>query len=355
MTHTKNWLSNITPRFHITLFWVVCLCCCFNAHAQKNDTIILKNKDRLIGEIKEMDKGVLIIETDYSDSDFNVKWLDIKQLNSKQTFLITLRNGDRLNSMLQTDSINGGRVVLYDVTEKKYIYTSVHDIVYVKSIKQGFISRLDASLSIGVNLTQSNNFKQFTMRSTLGYTANYWSMQGSYNAIKTKQDNSNDISRTDASLGLRVFLKRDYFLNLSGELLQNDEQQLDLRVTTKLGFGKYFVHTNKLYFGGVIGVAWNNERYEPILNSDRNSAEAFSGIELNMFDIKDFSLLTNAVVYPSLTEKHRVRSDIKLDLKYDLPLEFFIKFGFTYNYDRRPPEGANKEDYVLQATFGWEL
>ena len=80
----------------------------------------------------------------------------------------------------------------------------------------------------------------------------------------------------------------------------------------------------------------------------------FGSLELNMFDIKDFSLLTNLTVYPGITEGGRFRSDFSLDLKYDLPLDFFIKLGGTYNYDNKPVEGASTNDYVIQATFGWE-
>lgn len=355
MTHTKNWLSKIFPHFHATLLaGVICICCTITAYAQ-NDTIILKNKDRLIGEIKEMDRGVLTIKTEYSDSDFKVKWPDVNQLSSPQVFLVILKDGSRINSTVQVDSINGGRVVLYNVDKKQYLYNIPNDVIFLKSTKKGFISKLDASLSAGVNLTQNKNLKQFSIRSSIGYTSNLWSLQGNYNTLKSSQDESEDISRTDAGLDLKLFFKKEYFANVSADILKNDEQQLDLRLTTKAGLGKYLVHTNRLYFSTVVGIALNNEKYYSQLNNDRNSTEVYGGIELNMFDIRDFSLLTTAVVYPSLTVEDRVRSDIKLDLTYNLPLDFFIKMGFTYNYDRRPPEGANKESYVFQATFGWEL
>jgi hypothetical protein len=32
--------------------------------------LIMNNNDVIVGEIKSMDKGVLVIDTDYSDSDF---------------------------------------------------------------------------------------------------------------------------------------------------------------------------------------------------------------------------------------------------------------------------------------------
>jgi hypothetical protein len=119
--------------------------------------------------------------------------------------------------------------------------------------------------------------------------------------------------------------------------------------------GRYFVHTNHLYFGGGAGIAWNNERFFESTEGTRNSVEAFGSLEANLFDLKDFSLLTNLTIYPSLTEKKRIRSDFKLDLKYDLPLDFFIKLGTTFNYDNKPIDDASQLDYVIQTTFGWEL
>ena len=59
-------------------------------------------------------------------------------------------------------------------------------------------------------------------------------------------------------------------------------------------------------------------------------------------------------LYPSITERGRVRLDFKIDLKYDLPQDFYIKFGYTHNFDNQPAEGASKHDYVLNATFGWD-
>lgn len=321
----------------------------------QNDTIILKNKDRLIGEIKEMNKGVLQLETDYSDEDFKVKWVDIAKLSSNQVFLINLTDGERINSKLATDTINGGRVVLNDINTGETIYTTVNEIVYVKSVKQGFFSRLDASVSFGLSYTKSSSLKQLNVRSNIGYTANYWRLSGSYNAVRSSQTDTEEVKRTDADVSFRYFLEHDNFLMVSSEFLSNDEQLLKLRVTTKGGFGHYFVHTNKMYFGGMGGIAWNNETFYDSPEGTRNSVEAFVGAELNMFDIEDFSLLTNATAYPSLTEKDRIRADFKIDLKYDLPLDFFIKFGLTYNFDSKPVEGAAKDDYVFQTTFGWEL
>ena len=92
-----------------------------------------------------------------------------------------------------------------------------------------------------------------------------------------------------------------WFLYVSAKLLQSDEQKLDLRSTTNAGAGNFIVNTNKVYFSTQGGIVWLNEKFmddTPI----RNSLELSLGIEVNLFDIEDFSLLTNAL---SLSEYYR--------------------------------------------------
>lgn len=320
--------------------------------AQSIDTLYLKNGDRLIGEIKEMNKGVLTIETDYSDSDFKVEYKEIDHLECGQAFLISLSDGRTLKATkLYTDP---EKESLHIVTETQKLLVNVNDIVYIRPVKKGFMSRLDASISVGFNYTKASELKQLTVRSTLGYTADYWSLSGAYNSVRSNQSNTDEIHRTDANVVFKYFFKKNKYLLYSAEYLANSEQEIDIRLTNKLGVGNYFVHNNRMYFALGAGAAWNKEDYFNNENN-RNSAELFGAAELNIFDFEDFSLLSSLYVYPSLSESKRIRTDFKIDLKYDLPLDIFIKLGLTYNYDSKPVENTSKDDYVLQTTLGWDL
>jgi len=318
----------------------------------QNDTLILKNNDRLIGEIKKMERGILTIETDYSDDDFTVKWINISSINSARNYLITLNNGERFTAKIKTTEATDNITL---ISEEEVFSVSIKEIVYIKPVKSTFKSRLDASLSVGLNFTKSNNLKQLTVRSSLGYTARFWQLSGTYNAVRSNQDNTDEIQRSDGNLQFMYFLKHDYFAVLTSEFLSNDEQKLKLRLTNRLGLGKFIIHTNRFNLAAGGGIGWTSEKFYEILDDARNSTEAFGAIQLNMFDIKNIDLLTSLILYPSLTESKRLRLDYKIDLKYDLPWDFFIKFGLTYNFDNQPIEGASKEDYVVQTTFGWEL
>ena len=52
------------------------------------DVVITTSGDRLVGEIKKVEKDVLIFSTDYSDSDFKIKWEKIASIESTRQFVI---------------------------------------------------------------------------------------------------------------------------------------------------------------------------------------------------------------------------------------------------------------------------
>ena len=63
--------------------FVLFLLCVSNIYAQ-TDTLIFKNGNMVIGEVKSMNRGVISIETDYSDSDFLIEWDKVAEIYSRQ-------------------------------------------------------------------------------------------------------------------------------------------------------------------------------------------------------------------------------------------------------------------------------
>ncbi len=334
---------------NILHFFLLILPCFSILHAQ-TDSLLLKNGNVIVGEAKEMNKGVLIMKTVYSDSDFKIEWNGIKEIYTESNYLITISDGSRYNGKLQSSDLGKVNIIEKDGT----VEVNFINVVYLKSVKTDFWSRAYASIDFGYSFTKANNLNQVSIRSSLGYLAEKWSADVSYNTIGSTQENADVIRRTDGGLTYKLVLPRGWYLFSQLSFLSNTEQKLDLRTNMKLGVGKYLIQTNKFYWGLQGGASLNDERFSTE-DSNRQSLEAFLGTELNLFDIGDFNLLTKANAYPSLTDSGRWRADIVLDLKYNLPLDFYTKLGLTYNYDNRAVEGGSEADYVFQFTFGWEL
>ena len=349
------------------LLIIFALTASFAAFSQ-TDSLILTNNDLIVGEIKSMDKGVMTIETDYSDSDFKVTWNKIKSISSNTNFLITLSDGRRFNGKLNSIDSANIRIDYYDPVKILRLKKSevsdeetdlieivpAYSVVYLNAVDKGFWSRLSANIDIGWSLTKANNLRQFNVRSGLGYLADRWKATSSLNSLRSNQDEVDPVKRTDGGITFNYFLPKDWFLLYNLTYLSNTEQLIKSRLGNQIGLGKYIIHTNKTYFGFQTGVNLNSESYFDETPS-RNSGEALIGTQLNLYDIGDLNLLTTLTVYPSFTESGRVRSDFSMDIKYEFLDDFYVKLGTTMNYDNRPIEGATKLDYIFQTTVGWSL
>ena len=338
-------------RLSIHWFYLLLLYLIPSILSAQNDSIVFNGNKHLIGDIQSMNRGVLEMETDFSDSDFQIEWDKVVFIRTENNFLISLKDGSQYTGTLEGPS---GAIVLQTFNFGA-ITVRREDIVYLKDYNQKFADRFSASIDVGLSITRANNLRQFNSRSSVGYNARLWTLSGNINSLISEQDDQEEqIRRTDAAITFRYVLQGGWYLSPEIKWLTNTEQQLALRTNSKAGAGYYIFRTNRAYWGAEGGISNTNENFfgpTPTLNS----WEAYVGTSVNLYDIGDLNFLLTAAGYPSLTESGRFRADITLDIKYDLPLDFYIKLGSTLNYDNQPVENAPESDYVIQTGIGWEF
>ena len=320
-----------------------------SSNSFSQDTVSFGNGNEIIGELKSLDRGVLVFETDYSDSDFKIEWSGVKNLSTATLLLITLSDGERLTGSI-TSGDSTGLILNVDGTT---IIVPADKIVYLKSLDEGIWSQIYANVDVGLSLTKAKNLRQLNVSAGLGYLGENWAWNAHFNSLNSAQDSISPTKRTDGGVTANIFLPKDWFVTGSVDFLSNTEQLLDLRLNGRVGLGYYLVHSNRWYWSFAGGVAIISENYSSDENG-KESMEGFIGTEVNLFDIGDFNLFTKVVVYPGITEQGRIRTDFNTELKYDLPRDFYIKGGISVNYDNQPAAGASEMDYVFNSGFGWE-
>lgn len=316
----------------------------------QNDSLVLSNGNSLVGEIISMENSVLVMKTPFSKSDFNIKWKEVARIYTTNLYLITLDNGNWYNSNLQSG--DGDEIYILG-DDGSPLQTSINEIVYLKELKQGIWSRINANVDIGLNLTKANNQRQFNYSLRLDYLNPSFGTDIYFENYQTRQDNVDPINRREGGFNFRYFLDDDWYIVPQIGFLANTEQALQSRISPTLGGGRFLTRNNQFYWGVLGGLTMNIEQFTNE-TEDRQSAEMFVGTAANFFDFGDMNLLANVVVYPSITEKGRVRTDAKLSMKYDFFDDFYIKFNTTYNYDNQPAISGNESDYVFGVSFGWE-
>ena len=138
------------------------------AYAQQ-DSLVFRNGEYLVGEVKKMDKNVVTVETPYSDKDFNIKWNRIQEIYTNTYFLITLTNGNRYNGTISSNA--PGRISII-TDEGDSVGVNHSDIVYLDDLDKGFWSQLSFSIDLGFEMTRSNNFMKFTTNTGWGIPLN---------------------------------------------------------------------------------------------------------------------------------------------------------------------------------------
>ncbi len=314
------------------------------------DSVIFNTHDYVVGEIKNMQRGILQIETDYSDSDFKIEWDKTTEIYSVSQFLISLSNGEQYFGTLESqgDSIIQIITQLLDTIDVRNI-----DIVYMNAYDDKFLDRFSASISFGFDMAKARNLKQLTTRSSLGYKAEKWNTGASFYNLSSTQDETDDIHRREADVSFSYLLPYKLYGIATVAYLSNTEQSIDSRINAQLGAGRYLVQSNRMDWSLKAGVNRNLEHYTND-TEDRQSWEGYFGTDYNIFDLGDLDLLLSIIAYPSFTESGRWRSDSKFDIKYEFPLDFFVKMGVSVNYDNRPADNAPEMDYVFNISFGWE-
>ena len=335
-------------KSHIILF-VIFFAFTANISAQV-DSVIFNTHDYVVGEVKNMQRGVLQIETDYSDSDFMIEWGKITEIYSVSQFLITLSNGEKYFGTLES---LGDSIIQIVTDENEIIGVKNEDIVYLNAYDDKFLDKFSASISFGFDMAKARNLKQITTRSSLGYKAEKWNTGASFYNLSSTQDATEDIHRREADVSFSYLLPYKLYGIATVSYLSNTEQSIDSRINAQIGGGRYLVQSNRMDWGLKLGVNRNIERYTNE-TADRESWEGYFGTDYNIFDLGDLDLLLSVMAYPSITEAGRWRSDSKFDIKYEFPLDFFIKMGVSVNYDNRPAGDAPETDYVFNISFGWE-
>lgn len=318
------------------------------AHAQQ-DVVITTSGDRLVGEIVKIEKDILTFSTDYSDSDFKIKWEKIASIESDRQFLVETFEGLRLAGSLKPHPEKQAAVQVADTR------VQLPEVSAAQPFERSFWSRFDSGLDFGYSLTKTNSAKQLSLGGNLSYRDDRNVDALFVNIFRSSQENAPDTERWELGNDLRRLLGSRWYVNTTQDFLNSDEQGLDLRTTIGGGGGAYLFRSSSHYlaFGG--GLAWTNENYtDPLLPSE-DSAEAYLGTEFMTEKLKVTDLLTRLTYYPSLTISGRYRLSYRFDLDFNLPGDWYFRLGLFDNYDSRPPSGFSKNDYGWSNAFGFKF
>ena len=329
---------------------------CFGK-VSRHDTIIMKNGDRFTGEVKKLEQGILYIETDYFSGSVGVDWQQVEKIESTATYQITLSGGKRLTgtiSKVEAAAAPNGDFEVH--APGGDVPAPSAEVVEISSQKQTFWRQLKGSIDLGYNFTSGNNQSSLSTDANAIYAAQHWAVGASYTASYNGQTSGTNTNLFETQLIGERFLNRNSFVLGLSDFLHSSQQDLQLRTTLGGGYGRYLKRTNQNELRWLIGLDYSKASYQSgIAQPVQNNAELLLGVQYQLFHFDRYTLNSQTLVFPGLSDLGRVRFTTNNTLSVKLVNNFYWNFTFWDNFDSRPPLNAQRNATGLSTGLGWKF
>ena len=341
-------------RIHFTglaLTAAALTCAIGPASAAKPDHVVLRNGDRITGEVKGLSRGKLDYNTDDAGR-LSIEWEKVARVRSPYVFEIEVASGLRYYGPLDTTDtdafvvVRGARADTLRIT----------DVVAIAPLSAGFIQRLKAYLDVGFTLAKANHATTFTLDGQVAYRGPAIGAAFTYNSYAQGQDSSPTTTRGLARQSVSWYLPARWSAVALVQAEWNDELDLDHRYTLGGAGVRVLAQSNRMELFAGAGFVGTQEQYSAgAASTSGTNLEGLLSAEWNAFrfDSPKLDFSTSMALYPSVSEAGRVRGQLNLRVKYELFSDFNVGALITDTFDSRPPEGASKNDYVTTLTIGW--
>lgn len=275
------------------------------AFADKTDVVELRNGDRVTCEIKNLERGRLQVSTD-SMSTVYIEWKDILRISSKETYVLELEDGTRLEGTLAETDAEAGLLLRNGDGDR---LLDMQAVVLIDPLKLGSrrIERWDGSVSTGFDTTKANSDTSLSASFDARTRREDFLLNFNGSVYSRSQSGAENSLRANLGAVYRGLLDGRWYWAALGSLERNDELGIDLRSLGGAGYGRLLVQSSRTLWSATAGLVVVNEQRAGTDSAETN-AEAFLNTEYEFFtyDSPKTTLTTSLTAYPSLTDGGRV-------------------------------------------------
>lgn len=316
---------------------------------EKSDVLVLRNGDRMTGDLRELSRGVVTFRTDAAATIY-VKWTRVVTALTDKVFEIRLNDGRRyIGSMAPGQAAY--RVDIRAVRDTLEI--PIRTVVELVRIKKTFWERLDGSVDVGFDYSQQNSKLDLNLSTKIKYDIANNRVSLAFDGSFSRQDSVSDIKRGNVSALYLHGLGERWFWAGAGASATNSQLSLEASGSLGTGPGRFLILSNTVTLGAWIGIYYRTERYTD------NSARSTMPLSL-MTDFQWFSwagltrdVSSRLAIAPVLNDQGRWQISFTANAKRELLSFLYLNLGIREYFDSKPPTEANKNDFSFTTSLSW--
>jgi len=320
--------------------------------APKTDVIVLKNGDRVTGEIKSLIRGQLELSTD-SMGTVLIEWEQVDEIVSATGQSIELTDGSRYYGTLEKPETQD---FVRINTQEGAMGVASEDIIAMYPVESGIWDRLDVSARLGFSWDKSSQVGKYSIGMDGSWRDPSFIARASFQTDITTQQDIDDSQRTVLNINHMRFLQNKRFRGVFGNLESNDELGINLRTLVGTGYGWVPIRSQRTLFTLLGGLAVNREK--PAEGESDTQLEAVGSLlwDYFLFSHPERNITLNLNVFPSLTDGGRYRATFDTVMKIELVKDLYFDITAYASYDNRPvSEDASQSDYGISSGLGYNF
>ncbi len=317
----------------------------FVVDAQRTDVIVLKNGDKITGDLKKLDMGTILVD-----------WSKVKSIRTTKTYEVKLTSGMIYYASFDTIS-EPEKIALVTQFAPDYLSFNIDQwmIVSIIRVKDIIWNRFAGKYSLGIGLLKADNQSKFNFSALTSYRSKKYFFELDLNSNRSNTDRGSLNIDQNGKFNAYRFIGGDWIVGSSASLEQNTEMSLDLRVSLSLEGGKYFFQSNlhKLILIG--GFQATQEHKADSLSQFNIESLASLRYDVFKFQHPKINIGSSLLIYPSLSDIGRIRSEFNVSASIELFKDFFFGVDFYFKSDNQTAEGASSIDYNFNTSIGYSF
>ncbi|MFC1888929.1 YdiY family protein [Thermodesulfobacteriota bacterium] len=320
------------------------------------DEVLMKNGDRISGEIKTLGKGKLTVKTPFDPELIKLDWASVKGVVIVTPSEIVLEDGTKLKGTTEVTETGELRIltetagpILFPDCSKITGINPPPEITYKGDVQAA--ASLTSGNSDTTNVNLSANFVSRSKRQRLTLRGGW-----RYGENKDMVSGEDEVSAEEANGSIKYdfFLSKRIYTYVNSTLEYNLFQDLNLRSTVGGGLGYQILEDDRTNIYFELGVSFLNEDFMTALDekqaAGRWSVNAIYNILPGRIELFHFH---EGFLGLEDTEDLYLRTE--QGIRLTLLKNFFTTFQANITYDKTPAEEAKKTDTALLFGLGYSF
>lgn len=323
---------------------------------RKDDVAVMKNGDKFTGEIKGLQGGELIFKSDYMKDSVHLDWNRVESLESQDTYIVDLTNGQRVTGFIAKEVSPGDDGKAFRIVSAGLsVEVKSSEVIAISQRESSFWNQLTGSVDYGFSFASGNNSTNSSLGANLAFRTTKNLVQLAASSQFDSQTNAKNTNRFTFDSQYARMLTNQWLAAGLFSLLKSNQQDLKLRSTYGGAFGRKLIQTDKTSVIVIGGAVYSHESYvsKPGTEPIRNNAESLFGVTFSTYRFTTLNLNSQTLIFPSLSDPGRLRLSSQSNLRIELVRNFYWNLQLYENYDTRPPINAPKNDSGITTSVGW--